>query len=238
LRKATIRFVMSVRPSVRNNSAATRRILIKFDGWDFFRKSSLNYYKSNGYITWCLRTFFISLCILRIQNMAATGRILIQFDIWKFFENLSRKFKFHYSLIRIPGTLHEDFSTFMIISNWFLLSMRNVSDKSCTENRNTRFMSSNIIPKPRVLYEIISKNVVKPERMQTLWRLSVAYWLSKHTRTQAHARAREPTPTHGRTHSDACLQPHARVHTQEYVIFVFPRQQWIREQAHWLPCSY
>jgi len=33
-----------------------------------------------------------------------------------FFENLSRKFKFHYNLTKITGTLHEDQYTFLIIS--------------------------------------------------------------------------------------------------------------------------
>ena len=41
-------------------------------------------------------------------------------------------------------TLHEDPYTFMIISRSVLLKMRNVSDKSCTENRNTHFMFNNI----------------------------------------------------------------------------------------------
>jgi len=39
-------------------------------------------------------------------------------EIWNFrgfFENLSRKFKFHYNMTRITGTLHEDVCTFMIM---------------------------------------------------------------------------------------------------------------------------
>ena len=39
LLKATIRFVLSVRLSSRNNSASTRRIFMKFDIWVFFEKS-------------------------------------------------------------------------------------------------------------------------------------------------------------------------------------------------------
>ena len=34
----------------------------------------------------------------------------MKFDIWLFFETLSTKFKVHYYLIRITGTLHEDVS--------------------------------------------------------------------------------------------------------------------------------
>jgi len=36
LRRATISFVMSVRPSVWNTSAPTKRILVTFDIWAFF----------------------------------------------------------------------------------------------------------------------------------------------------------------------------------------------------------
>ena len=61
-----------------------------------------------------------------------------------FFENLSRNFKFHYNLTRIPGTLHEDLRTFMIVPRSILLRMRNFSYKSCKENQNAQFMLSNL----------------------------------------------------------------------------------------------
>jgi hypothetical protein len=64
-----------------------------------------------------------------------------------FSKNLSRKLKFHYNLTTITGTLHEDRYTFLIISRSVLLRMRNVSDKSCTENQNTHFTSNNVFPK-------------------------------------------------------------------------------------------
>jgi hypothetical protein len=40
------------------------------------------------------------------------------------------------------GSLYEDLPTFMILSRWILLIMRNISDKSCRENQNTHFMSN------------------------------------------------------------------------------------------------
>jgi hypothetical protein len=43
----------------------------------------------------------------------------------------------------ITGTLHEDRYTFWVISRSFILRIRNVSDKSCTENQNTHFVFSN-----------------------------------------------------------------------------------------------
>jgi hypothetical protein len=47
---------------------------------------------------------------------AATERIFTKFDIWVLLENPQRKFKFHYNLTRITGTLHEDIAAFVVIS--------------------------------------------------------------------------------------------------------------------------
>jgi hypothetical protein len=47
-------------------------------------------------------------------------------------------------LTRIMGALHEDRSTFLIISRSDILIMRNVSGKSCRENQNPRFMSNSV----------------------------------------------------------------------------------------------
>jgi hypothetical protein len=80
------------------------------------------------------------------SNCAPTGRIFKKFGIWVFLENLSRKFKFHYNLTRITDTPHADLCTFVIISRWILLRMRNVSDK-IRENQNPQFMFTILIPK-------------------------------------------------------------------------------------------
>jgi hypothetical protein len=53
----------------------------------------------------------------------------MKFHIWVFLENLSRKFKSLQNLTRITDTLHEDLSTFMIISRSIFLRTRNVSKK-------------------------------------------------------------------------------------------------------------
>jgi len=60
----------------------------------------------------------------------------------------------------MTGTLHADRYTFLIISRSVLPRMRNVSDKSCTENQNTHFVFSNIFFENRAVYEIIWKNLV------------------------------------------------------------------------------
>ena len=50
------------------------------------------------------------------------------------------------------GTLHGNQYTFLIKSRSVLLRMRNVSDKSCRENRNTRFVFNNRFPKSYLLW--------------------------------------------------------------------------------------
>ena len=78
--------------------------------------------------------------------------IFIKFYNWVFLENLSRKFKSHYNLTTITGTLHADRYTFLIISRSILLRMRNVSDKSCREIKThilysvSFFFPSKIVP--------------------------------------------------------------------------------------------
>jgi hypothetical protein len=61
------------------------------------------------------------------------------------------------------GTLHGD----PYISRSFLLRMRNVSEKGCTENQNTHFMSSNFIFSENLAgYEIMWKNIEHPDKPQ------------------------------------------------------------------------
>jgi len=45
------------------------------------------------------------------------------------------------------GTLHEDQSTFLVVSCSVFLGMRNVSDKSCGGNQTTHFMFNNFFSK-------------------------------------------------------------------------------------------
>jgi hypothetical protein len=59
------------------------------------------------------------------NSSTPTGRVFVKFDIWEFFENMSQKFKLRWHLTSLTGTLREDVCTFMIISRWILLKMRN-----------------------------------------------------------------------------------------------------------------
>ena len=70
-------------------------------------------------------------------------------------------------------------------------------------------MSSNIFSESRAIYEMMSQNVVKPDRaLITKWR-RVSCWITKATRVQAHASARAPTPTSTHTHTHVPMHTHS-----------------------------
>ena len=64
--------------------------------------------------------------------------------------------------------------------------MRNVSDKSCTENRNTHFVLSNFFFENRAVYEIMWKYFAEWGWSQmTVWRIRIACWIPKATDTHS-----------------------------------------------------
>ena len=72
-----------------------------------------------------------------------------------------------------------------MISRSILLRMRNVSDKSCTENQNTRFLFNIFFFANSAVCEIMWKNIVQPDRSQmTTWRMRIACWVPKATNNQ------------------------------------------------------
>jgi len=92
------------------------------------------------------------------NNSAPTGRCsyISKFDIWQFFENKSRKFKFHYNLTRITGTLRED--PHVRVHLWyltiFLLEQKIFHTQICKRNPNIHFMFNNLIfSENRAVYE-------------------------------------------------------------------------------------
>jgi hypothetical protein len=84
---------------------------------------------------------------IRVGQIAFHWTDFIKTDIWGLHENLSRKFKFHYNLTRIFGTLHEALYIRTTISLWILLRMRNVLDKRCRENRNVFYIQRIFSPR-------------------------------------------------------------------------------------------
>jgi hypothetical protein len=89
-------------------------------------------------------SFVVSVRPSAWNNSTSTGQIFIKFGISVFFENLSRKFKFSYNLIRIKGTLHKDLCPF--IYRCILLKIRNASGGGRRENQNTPCIIITFVP--------------------------------------------------------------------------------------------
>ena len=76
--------------------------------------------------------------------------------------------------------LNERQCTFMSKSRWFILGMRYILDRSCTENKNT--FNSVTFPEYCAVYEIKWKSFVKPDRPQmTRWRMRITYLVTNAT---------------------------------------------------------
>ena len=65
----------------------------------------------------------------------------------------------------------------------------------------------------RAVYNKMSENMMELEMPQAIWRMRVACWISKATRTKAHARARVPTPTHASTRTYSPTHAHTNTPT-------------------------
>jgi hypothetical protein len=121
------------------------------------------------------------------------------------------------------GTLHEDVFTFMTISRYISLRMRNALEK-VVEKIKTNISCSITFSENCTVYEIMSKNTVEPERPQITTQYGVQALLAglskatrprprprtrTRTRTRTRPRARAPPPpTH--THTDTRNHPWAR----------------------------
>jgi hypothetical protein len=115
------------------------------------------------------------------------GYNLMKFDIWDFMENLSRKLKFHWNPQELRVLYMNAFShLWQYLADFFLeWEMFQFHRNVCRETQNTYFMFSDFFSENHAGYEIMSKNMLEPERTQTIWRLRVAYWISKPTRMHA-----------------------------------------------------
>jgi len=75
------------------------------------------------------------------------------------------------------GILQEDLCTFMIVSRWILLRMRNFSGEFYRENQNTLFIF-NTFSENRAVYEITWKKFVDPGMPRLI---HFACWITKAT---------------------------------------------------------
>jgi len=112
----------------------------------------------------------MSLRLSAWTNSAPTTQIFIKFDVWEFLKNMLSKFKFHYNLTRITGTLREDQCIFMI-SRWILLRRRNISNKSYRECQNTIHVQYFFLRKSShyhlTIWRLTATLVVVPHRWPT-----------------------------------------------------------------------
>ena len=86
------------------------------------------------------------------------------------------------------GTLHEDQFTFMVISHTFLLTVRIVSEKNCTEYQNTHFMFNNfffsiIVPFVRKCVKIFRAGQATDDNV--IRRTRIACWITMATDTHS-----------------------------------------------------
>jgi hypothetical protein len=128
----------------------------------------------------------------------------MKFGIWVLFENMLRKLKVCEYLARIAGLSHDELCTFMIISRSVLLRMRNVSDKSCTENQNTHFLCSVTLffRKSCRLWDNVEK-YGRDREANVLRRKRLECWLTKAT----------------------------DIHSEYVILAAFPRKQRLRERV-------
>jgi len=96
---------------------------------------------------------------------------------------------------------NEDQNTLLIISRSILLTMRNVSDKRCTENQNTFYIQESFFLESRAVYEIMWKNIVQPDtpRMK-IRRMHITCWMLKATDTHSEYIIRIAFPLQKRLH--------------------------------------
>jgi hypothetical protein len=115
---------------------------LKFEERSVFIYDSLWWYVLRLFSRNCEKRLLALSCMSVFLYVRPGGKLGSQqtdfHEIWfrVFSDNLSRKSNFHYNFTKIADTLHENQCTIMAI----FLRMRNVSDKMCRGNRNTRFV--------------------------------------------------------------------------------------------------
>jgi hypothetical protein len=105
-------------------------------------------------------------------SLHGTSRLLLDTFLWHLiFELFSKFWGENSSFIKMrkeQGYFTWRRFTFMTVSRLILLRMRNVSYKNCRD-QNTHFMLNSFFfffPENRAVCEIMSKNMVEPERLQ------------------------------------------------------------------------
>jgi hypothetical protein len=130
-------------------------------------------------------SFVVSLCSSVVVEQLYNDRKDFS-KIWyfKFYRKSVKKLNFSLNFDKNNRTLHEGRYTFLNISYWIILRMRNLSHKICRENQNTHFVFSNFyfFLGYCAVCGVIWKNIAKPDLPQMTTRCKrIAGWISKYT---------------------------------------------------------
>jgi len=91
------------------------------------------------------------------------GKTRLPFDgfsgnlVFENFLKIYRENSTFINMTRITSILCEDLCTYVIISRWIPLGIRNVSDENYRVNQNTNFLFNTIFPKSRCLWGKVKK---------------------------------------------------------------------------------
>ena len=105
------------------------------------------------------------------------------------------------------------------MSCWIFLRTRNISNKIYRQNQNTYFTLNKFFPESRAVCEIMSKNMVDPEKLQILWRMRVTCWISEATRAKSRARASTSTFTQAPTLARERAHTHRNINMLHLLLF-------------------
>jgi len=110
-----------------------QRLIFLLDAFARLRKATLSFLMSVRLSAW--------------NNSSHTGRIFMKFYIWPFFEALFKKIQL--SLKSDKNNRYFTWRQINILDHYALDSsrMRNISDKTYTENQNAHFMFKNVFPR-------------------------------------------------------------------------------------------
>ena len=129
-----------------------------------------------------LRKATISFVMSVRLSVCLHGKTLLPLDgfSWKltfdyFWKICRKKLKFHWTLTRTAGSVHEELYIYIYICILFVIH----------KSQHTFYFQWHFPENPAV-YEIMWKNIVEPDRPQmTIWRMRTACWIPKATkRTQ------------------------------------------------------
>ena len=100
---------------------------------------------------------------------------------------MARRVKFFFTnLTKIAGNLYEDVCLFMIIYLWNLLSVRNIKQNLYKKSKHI-FLYRSFLFENRVVYEIMWKNTVVPDRghRKQYGARNIVCWIPKATNTHS-----------------------------------------------------